>query len=70
MVYTKKELPSNHYGTIKEHGGWSYPIYPSSVSLQGSPKTPYIFDDRIDVRDAAEAIMKAYKNRKQLIRWE
>ena len=61
-----KELPSNHYGTIKEHGGWSYPIYPSSVSMQGSPKTPYIFDDRIDVRDAAEAIMKAYKNRKQL----
>ena len=61
-----KEIPSNHYGTIKEHGGWSYPIYPTSISLQGSPKTPYIFDDRIDIRDAADAIMNAYQNRKQL----
>jgi len=61
-----KDLPSNHYGTIKEHGGWSYPVYPSSISLQGSPQTPYIFDDRINIRDAAEAIMSAYQNRKQL----
>jgi glycosyltransferase involved in cell wall biosynthesis len=60
------DQPSNHYGTLKEHGGWSYPIYPTSISLQGSPQTPYIFDDRIDVRDAAKAIMNAYKNRKQL----
>lgn len=60
------DLPSNHFGTIKEHGEWCYPVYPSSVSLQGSPKTPYIFDDRVDIRDVAEAIMKAYKERKQL----
>lgn len=61
-----KELPSNHYGTLKQHGDWCYPIYPTSVSMQGSPKTPYIFDDRIDNRDATDAIMSAYKNRKQL----
>jgi len=61
-----KELPSNHYGTLKQHGEWCYPIYPTSVSMQGSPKTPYIFDDRIDNRDATDAIMSAYKNRKQL----
>lgn len=61
-----KELPSNHYGTIKQHGGWSYPVYPTSISLQGSPKTPYIFDDRIDTRDAAEQIMSAYNNRSNL----
>lgn len=61
-----KDLPSNHYGTLKSHGGWSYPVYPSSISMQGSPKTPYIFDDRIDVREASEAIMSAYNNRNQL----
>ena len=60
------ELPSNHYGTLKEHGEWSFPVYPTSISLQGSPKTPYIFDDRVDTRDVAEQIMKAYKNRKNL----
>ena len=60
------DLPSNHYGTLKNHGGWCYPIYPTSLSLQGSPKTPYIFDDRIDIRDAADAIMLAYKNKNKL----
>lgn len=60
------ELPSNHYGTLKNHGGWSYPIYPTSISMQGSPKTPYIFDDRVDNKDIAEAILTAYNNRKQL----
>ena len=61
-----KNLPSNHFGTLKEHGGWSYPVFPTSVSLQGSPRTPYIYDDRIDIRDASEAIMSAYKNRDKL----
>jgi len=60
------DLPSNHFGTLKSHGDWCFPIYPSSVSLQGSPKTPYIFDDRVSIQDTADAIMTAYKNRKYL----
>jgi hypothetical protein len=31
------------------------------MSLQGSVATPYIFDDRVDFRDAADAIMKVYE---------
>ena len=49
------ELGSNHKGTHKEHGEWVTPIFPSNISLQGSPKTPYIFDDRCSYQDAGEA---------------
>jgi glycosyltransferase involved in cell wall biosynthesis len=54
-------IPSNHRGTYKEHGKWAYPVYPTSISMQGSPKTPYIFDDRCSWEDAAEQIKKLYE---------
>ena len=50
------EFPSNHNGTIKKCGVWAKPIFPSSRSIQGSPKTPYIWDDRCKSEDAADAI--------------
>ncbi len=53
-------IPSNHRGTYKEHGKWAYPVFPSSISLQGSPKTPYIFDDRCSWEEAAEQIKNLY----------
>jgi hypothetical protein len=52
---------SNHFGTYKECGEWAMPVFPSNISLQGSVVTPYIFDDRVDFRDAADAIMKVYE---------
>ena len=52
---------SNHFGTYKKCGKWAVPVFPSNMSLQGSVVTPYIFDDRVDFRDAAEAIMKVYE---------
>jgi len=52
---------SNHFGTFKECGEWAMPVFPSNMSIQGSVPTPYIFDDRVDFRDAAEAIMKVYE---------
>jgi len=52
---------SNHFGTYKECGKWAVPVFPSNMSLQGSVVTPYIFDDRVDFRDATEAIMKVYE---------
>ena len=42
------------------HGEWVKPVWPKSRSLQGSPPTPYIFDDRCDWIDAAEAIKHFY----------
>lgn len=55
-----KEIPSNHRGTYKKHGDWAFPVYPSNLSLQGSPLTPYIFDSRCKWEDAAERIMELY----------
>lgn len=54
------EFPSNHTGKYKEKGGWAFPVYPTNRSLQGSPATPYIWDDRCKPEDAAEQIFKAY----------
>lgn len=51
---------SNHFGTCKEHGEWAVPVFPSNRSLVGSIPTPYIWDDRLDFRDLAEAIEKVY----------
>jgi glycosyltransferase involved in cell wall biosynthesis len=53
-------VPSNHRGTYKEHGEWAFPVYPTSRSIQGSPPTPYIFDDRCRWEDATEQLIKVY----------
>jgi glycosyltransferase involved in cell wall biosynthesis len=54
------DFPSNHNGTIKEHGEWAFPVYPTNRSIQGSIPTPYIWDDRCNSEDAAEQIKKVY----------
>ena len=42
------------------HGEWVKPVWPKVRSLQGSPPTPYIFDDRCDWVDAAKSIKHFY----------
>jgi glycosyltransferase involved in cell wall biosynthesis len=63
------QVPSNNTGRYKKHGRWAFPVYPTNRSLQGSPKTPYIWDDRCNPEDAAEQIKVLYnmsrKERKQ-----
>ena len=54
------DFPSNHRGTYKEHGEWAMPVFPSNISLAGSPLTPYIYDDRLDPVDAGKAIERVY----------
>lgn len=51
---------SNHFGKYKQCGEWAIPVFPSNISIQGSVPTPYIYDDRVDFRDAADAIMDVY----------
>ena len=43
------------------HGEWVIPVWPSAINLNGSVPTPYIFDDRVNDNDVADAIMKMYK---------
>ena len=59
------DFPSNHRGTYKKHGKWAFPVYPSNISIVGSPPTPYIFDDRCRWEDAADCIIEVYKLSKQ-----
>jgi len=54
------EIPSNHTGKYKKHGEWAFPVFPNNRSLNGSPLTPYIWDDRCTAEDAAEQIMNIY----------
>ena len=53
-------MPSNHRKTFTKHGEWAFPCYPTSRSIQGSPMTPYIFDDRCKWEDATEHLITLY----------
>jgi len=55
------EFATNHTGKYKKHGSWVKPVFPSNRSLQGSPQTPYIFDDRVRYEDVADAIRYWYE---------
>jgi len=54
-LHNLKELPQN-----LSWGSWVNPIWPTNRSLQGSPATPFIFDDRCSYEDAAKAIRQWY----------
>ena len=54
------DVPSNHTGKYKTHGEWAFPVYPTSRSIQGSPTTPYIWDDRCRPEDAKDQIQKLF----------
>tara|TARA_Y100000593_G_C4314490_1_gene340133 strand:- start:396 stop:1760 length:1365 start_codon:yes stop_codon:yes gene_type:complete len=54
------EWGSNHNGRYKEHGEWVKPVFPSTISLVGSPPTPYIFDDRCRWDEAGDALRYWY----------
>jgi hypothetical protein len=55
------KIPSNHTGRYKKHGSWAFPVYPTNRSIQGSPRTPYIWDDRCTAEDACDQIDKLYQ---------
>ena len=55
-----ESFATNHLGRYKECGEWAIPVFPSNISMQGSVPTPYIFDDRVDFRDAMNAIKTLY----------
>ena len=50
------DFQTNAEGRYQDHGEWVRPVFPAVRTLQGSPLTPYIFDDIVDYRDAADAI--------------
>jgi glycosyltransferase involved in cell wall biosynthesis len=55
------DFPSNHRGTYTKHGKWALPVYPTNLSIVGSPQTPYIYDDKCSFEDVETRIMELYK---------
>ena len=43
------------------HGEWVKPVWPRTRSMQGSPPTPYIMDDRTDWVDVSKKIKEWYE---------
>jgi len=54
------DFPSNHTGKYTKCGNWAFPVYPSNLSLVGSPQTPYIWDDRCNPLDAVTHLTSLY----------
>jgi len=54
-LHNRKKLPQN-----LSWGSWVIPVWPTNRSLQGSPPTPYIFDDRCSYEDVSKAIRQWY----------
>ena len=51
-----KEFTSNNVGKYKNHGVWSYPMFPDCQSVIGSPATPYLFDDDVSHETIKEGL--------------
>jgi len=47
-------------------GSWVTPVWSRALALAGSVPTPYIWDDRVDIEDVAEAIEKMYNTPKEV----
>ena len=61
-IQFNSEWGSNSDGKVKDtHGEWSFPLFPATRSLTGSPMTPYIFDDYSDWNNAAEVLKQVYE---------
>ena len=46
-------------------GSWAIPVWCRAQSLAGSVPTPYIWDDRVDIYNVAEAIEQMYNTPKE-----
>ena len=51
--------------TKVNHGEWVIPVWPSATNINGSPITPYIFEDRVNDNDVAKAIYEMYEKGKE-----
>ena len=48
------------HGSTK-HGEWVEPVWPAAINLNGSVPTPFIFDDRVNDEEVANAIGRMYE---------
>jgi glycosyltransferase involved in cell wall biosynthesis len=54
------KIGSMHQSRDGVSGDWVVPIWPSAININGSVLTPYIFEDRVNDNEVADAIMTVY----------
>ena len=64
LTLTETFLPTIERHILNAANGQNQ-SFPSNISVQGSPPTPYIFDDRCSAEDAAQALLKVYNYGKE-----
>jgi hypothetical protein len=57
-LHDKRKWSNNE---LLGHGNWAYAVWQSNLSLQGSPMTPYIFDDRVDFMEVSDKLGYAFR---------
>jgi hypothetical protein len=55
------EWGTNADGRYTECGEWAFPVFPTNRALQGSPLTPYIFDERCSWEEAGNRLLELYR---------
>jgi glycosyltransferase involved in cell wall biosynthesis len=55
-------LGSLHKTKQNKYGSWVTPICSSSINLNGSPATPYLFEDKVSHEEVFKAILSSYFN--------
>jgi glycosyltransferase involved in cell wall biosynthesis len=53
-------LHKTNFNSKTKHGAWVNPIWPAAININGSPLTPYIYDDRVNNDEVAYAITEIY----------
>ena len=69
LMKFSKLFGTNSTGKHKKTGDWVFPVFPSAHNLVGSPPTPYIFDDHVNIDGVVDQLLEIYnlgnENRKQ-----
>jgi hypothetical protein len=58
ITFGSLHIKKDHGSTL--HGEWVVPVWSVANNLNGSVPTPYIFDDRVNNDDVANAIGEVY----------
>lgn len=64
--YLSYDWGSNQDGKYSNHGVWVKTVYPTNLSLQGAPITPYIFDDRCSYLDVSEKMFEWFETKDEV----
>jgi hypothetical protein len=64
-IVTIEDFNDTHFTNAErkytQHGEWVKPVWPAIRTMQGSPATPFIWDDIVDYKEAAKKIGEWYR---------